>query len=424
MPENTQEQLAEELRNEPGLGDRPRGKWTPEMEEQVERERQRNVLAATIAGLSWGKQMTPVVRRAFAAYCARYDVDPITEMDNLGGVPYVNADWYKRKLGELIVRGIVRDYTLEHIQADARLEKMMRDPDLTPEMREVARKRWFDNTMKRIEQNAPEEAEAVCVCTIFLASGAKAIGCKWAGGGTSVKQFRHGGGKEPNPIAEANPTLSVESMSIRRALSQLVSHVTGERLVAIIPDVTGMNEELKGLQEVVVPAPEAPAAPEPLYRAIAPGGYDNDATMLADAIRKRGGTPTEVMSAPSAPVPPKHMFVGADQDPYGFDTEAELNALESVEAPSTPASRERRPAPAGAVEELAARPIPNATEFIDGEEVATGPAVGAPAPDLFGGESAVEPTGLDATECESCGRLIRRGHPDDHDAKCDGYVAP
>jgi hypothetical protein len=59
-------------------------------------------------------------------------------------------------------------------------------------------------------------------------------------------QPRHGGGQAPNPIAENNPTLSVESQSIRRALRQLISHITGSRVT--LPNVDAMADELGNLQ--------------------------------------------------------------------------------------------------------------------------------------------------------------------------------
>lgn len=413
--DQTQEGLAEEIAEEPSVTHK-RKALPPEMEQQIELQRQQNVLAATIAGLSWGRQMHPAVRRAFAAYCAKYDVDPITEMDNLGGQPYVNADWYKRKLGELIVRGIVRDYTLEHVQADPRLRKIFDDPAVPQEMRDEARRRWFHNAMKRVEHNAPEEAEAICVCTIHLPNGTKAIGCKWGGGGTSVMQPRHGGGAAPNPIVESNPTLSVESQSIRRALSQLLSHVSGQRISAMeFPVLEEMNAELRDLQTEVKDTPRPAPAPDPGFKAIAAGGYGEDAAELAERIRQsHEQRDRELVTTPQAARERGLKVLSSIEDPYGLEP-ADRASDESVDAGDSP--KVPTPAPVSDI------PPRVSGVFADGREVTRGPEPSAPATDLFGSETAVEPTGLDAIECEECGRMIRKGHPEDHGLKCIGHPA-
>lgn len=415
MPDTTDETLANELKNEPALQDRPRNKLPPDMEREIEERRQRNVLAATIAGLSWGKNMTPVVRRAFADYCERFDVDPITEMDNLGGQPYVNADWYKRKLGELIVRGIVKDYKLEHIQADPRLEKIFRDESFPQEMRDEARRRWFENAMRRVEQNAPEEAEAICVCTITLPNGTTAVGCKWAGNKTSVWQPRHGGGGAPNPIAEMNPTLSVESMSIRRALSQLLSHISGQRISGLTwARLDEMSDELDDLQRVAVreaPAPTDPPAPDPGKRALSSGNYDEDAAALGERIKQSHGdrVPVEVASTPA----PLSAFAHLRDmpDPYGLDDPHEVNL--TTRGPEGPTMAQTPPEATDVGDE-------NDDES-DERPAALDPAPGPPATDLFGSETPVEPTSLDVIRCELCENDIRKGHPEDHAEWCDGY---
>jgi len=192
-----------------------------------------NMVASTITSLTWGRDMPEVVRRAFAEYCRRYDIDPVTEMNNLGGTPYVNADWFKRKLGELRMARVITAVRLEHIHADPRLDALRQDASVPEEIRAEASRRWFDAVFKRIQHNAPETAAAICLCTIVLADGSTITGCKWAGNGTSVKQPRHGGGSAPNPITENNATASVESGAIRRAAIQLFSHLSGHRADAI-----------------------------------------------------------------------------------------------------------------------------------------------------------------------------------------------
>ena len=155
-----------------------------EAAQEIELARITNLIAAAITSVSWGSAMSTPMRRAYAEYCRRYDVDPVTEMDNLGGTPYINADWFKRKLGELRMAGIVKDVVLEHIHADPRLDALRKDEHAPEEIRAEANRRWYDALFKRVKHNAPEKAEAICVCTITLVNGGGAdrrlqVGGEW-----------------------------------------------------------------------------------------------------------------------------------------------------------------------------------------------------------------------------------------------------
>jgi len=225
-----------------------------------------NTVASMIVSTTWGKDMPDPMRRAYAEYCRRYDVDPVTEMDNLGGTPYVNADWFKRKLGELRMAGIIKAVRLEHIHADRRLDALRKDESAPEEIRAEASRQWFDAVFKRVKHNAPETATAICVCTIVLADGSEIVGCKWAGNGTSTQQSRRGGGFGPNPIAESNPVLTVESGAIRRAAIQLFSHLTGQQHRTPAPDPASMRTDYKRIAKGVM-SDESVARVEATYAA-------------------------------------------------------------------------------------------------------------------------------------------------------------
>jgi hypothetical protein len=416
------EELGKELENEPGLKDRPRNQLPPEMEREIEERRQQNVLAATIAGLSWGKNMTPIVRRAFADYCARFDVDPITEMDNLGGTPYVNSEWYRRKLGELIILGIVKDYTIEHIHADPRLRRLMEDEKVPAQVRLDAQVEWYRLQRLRIQYNAPEQAEAIAVCRIFLPNGTVAEGCKWAGGGTSIRQPRHGGGNAPNPITEMNPALSVESSSVRRAMSKIISHVSGQRVTLLKWATPEAKAELAELQKTAATTSEtkeaAPPADTPLRQlsAQSDGGYGiADTAEIERRINESRARAEGGERVKARPAPLGFDVLSAQADPYGMGEQEDDTEFQR---------RVRGDRPVAVVEPpVVAAPKPATSATLDaGREVTTGPGPSAPTPDLFGGTSAAEPTALDAVECESCFKMIRTGHPEDHDPKCEGYT--
>lgn len=250
-----------------------------EVRQQLELRRMMNQVASAIANLSWGKALDVPTRRAIAEYCHKYGVDPLTEVDILGGNLYINADYWKRRMGELRQQGIIADFRLDHIHRDERLEKIMNDTNAPAEYRRKATDEWYRTQFERARHNVPEQAAAACVCYIWLAVGGHPVeGCKWGGNDTSVMQPRSGGGSSPNPIVENNPELSVESQSIRRAMVMVASHLPA-----------------------VLPNPEAMAADAKLLAASIDDAKARDAAI--DAAQPKGFTP----------------IPGTAADPYALD---------------------------------------------------------------------------------------------------------
>lgn len=365
----------------------------PDALRDIELNRQYVAVVAAMSSLSWGQGLTPGIRRSIAEWCRRHDVDPMTELDVLGGNFYVNAEWYLRKLGELRRQGVVADFWLEHIHADARLKALIDDASTPEDIRERARRTWTDMMFKRIEHNAPEAAEAVCVAYIVLPDGGHPVkGCKWGGNGTSIKQPRRGEGTAPNPIVENNAALSVESQAIRRAVRQVASAVEQMRALERAEDeLEQISERLEANREHIDKTNErleleAKAPP----RALASGEFVG----YTQPRREMEAVPREAAVA-----------------------EAQRAALEP-----DPYTGERRPAPA---------PGPNAVErALEGSaepnrlgtlEVLSGPRAGETL-EIFTGEA---PAGAArATECGECERPIRRGHPEDHKPSCSKYGDP
>jgi hypothetical protein len=94
---------------------------------QVEQERQ---FLAEVTKLTWGKTLSAEGARALAAWGQEADVDPLTEIDILGGSKvYVNANWYLRQLGRLVSVGAVEYAYYEMIHDDPRIEKDMASAD-------------------------------------------------------------------------------------------------------------------------------------------------------------------------------------------------------------------------------------------------------------------------------------------------------
>lgn len=227
------------------LGNKPMVELTIAQQQALELRRTANFMAAAIANLSWGKNLDERTRRAIADFGHRYGIDPITEIDLLGGGLYVNSEYYLRRLGELRQQGVVKDFWLDHINADDRLIKLFMDEAAPKDVRERARAEHYRRVDERIRHNAPEQADAICVCNIVLASGGHPVqGVKWGGNGTSVMQPKGGGGSAPNPVVEANPELSVESQSVRRAMRQVASYIP-----AMAAHFATMDVELKDLSD-------------------------------------------------------------------------------------------------------------------------------------------------------------------------------
>lgn len=224
----------------------PIGKLPAHLEAGLELVRQHGQVSAALAAMTWGKGMTAITRRAVSSYCERWGLDPLTELDILGGNFYITSEFYIRKLGELREAGRVVDFWLEHIHNDERIGYTFRQDEHAPaDVKEEARRLWYRNMLKRAEFNVPEAAGAACVCYIKLpGDGHLVAAAKWGGNGTSVLQPKRGGGKSPNPVVEDNPELAVESQAIRRAMRCVTSHVTGGLMLnQIEAELTLLNEE-------------------------------------------------------------------------------------------------------------------------------------------------------------------------------------
>src|ERR1044071_8511067 len=86
--------------------DRPAiGKLPPAIQAALELRKMQNLVAPQVAGLNWGKNLDRATARAVADWCHRNDVEPLTEVEVLGGKVYRNAAWHLRKPGELIEAG-------------------------------------------------------------------------------------------------------------------------------------------------------------------------------------------------------------------------------------------------------------------------------------------------------------------------------
>jgi hypothetical protein len=394
----------------PLMSGRPTTAFPAPIAAKIEEQRMLGQIVSALASQTWGQRMTPTLRRATAQYCLAYGIDPLTELDMLGGNPYPNAEFYLRKLGELRIAGIVADYWLDNLTNDPEL-LLKAGSDKVPEtVREWSRGEHWRRWQRRRELGAKEEAEAVCACHIVLATppgvpyGHPIVGWKQGGGGTSIKQPRgrdKGGGSDPNPIVEDenNTALAVESQSARRAVRQLKSHVSTPGMLEVARYFTAVDDGAKDLrQQIEAARPPRPDVPEfsgmqvamsddpytpkslplPTYEQVLGGAGDRGPAGQAEAIARKVEARTE-------PAPIVRGPIGSD--PYA----------EESPKPGTPVRESRRWAPIN-------------VDVFPGSTKRRAPVRGEPTP------------GVEIRVCDQCGREVN--DPSDHDPECAQYADP
>lgn len=232
--------------------------------------------AAVVAGLTWGSQLKSDTAYAVARWCQSRDIDPITELEVLGGKPLPNARWWLRKIGEI---GEAVEYVREDlIHADPRLEALALAGDEWATSESIRRQR------ERIRYGAPEEAAATCVVRIKLRSMADEVsGVQFAGGGTGRKIGSGGAirkGQDADPIGETFPVESATTRAYGKAARVLAGFFPklGAAFKAAEDDeglAHQVAEETRAASEVVVgvrsvqqptdpyATPSAPSPPSP-----------------------------------------------------------------------------------------------------------------------------------------------------------------
>jgi hypothetical protein len=197
---------------------------------QIELRRQRSAIAARLAGTNWGKGLDVQTRMAVADWAQRHGVDATTEIEVLGGNLYLKAQFYLNRLATLVERGVVEYAYSDHVAHDERLAAIATD-EMAPEgFRKQAQTELYRRKLVRIEYGAPENARAVVVFRIKMATvPVQFTGCKWTGTGRKAKVR----GVEQNyfadPIGEEFPVETAETRAARRAMRLLVNQVPEAR---------------------------------------------------------------------------------------------------------------------------------------------------------------------------------------------------
>lgn len=213
-------------------------------------QREVNEIEKTIEGLQWGtvtaRSLTPHTRYALAEFCRITRANPMTHIDVLGGKPYLNSTYwsdlvnqhplfhhYEQRDLSLSVETALRERAhglrnvAQDLQGEDRARRVAKALDLEEEADEIAaaRSRWspppnmtvvIETTIWRFMNQAPMAAIGRGEVEEFEKYLIHVSECNWAGG------------KEKDPVGNANPGLTARTRSFRRAAVKAFSAWTSQ----------------------------------------------------------------------------------------------------------------------------------------------------------------------------------------------------
>src|SRR5574338_1108618 len=216
-----QEKVFMTTTKEPGTAvERARPHLTPEMQARIEERRLQSAMVQKIRGATWGQQWDANTIAAVATWARENDVDPITEIDVLGGNIYLKARHYERKLAGLIGAQQIEYARKDWVHVDKRLEKLADAGD------EDAKRESRRRLNERIKYNLSDEADAACVYRIKHRLMDQEV--------TGAKE--HVPGKRKDPVGDNMPMETVETRALRRAMLQLKEALPGVRVATTNDD--------------------------------------------------------------------------------------------------------------------------------------------------------------------------------------------
>lgn len=184
----------------------------PEAQRMIDERQTRNLVAAKIAGMSWGKDLDMIARRALADWGTSHGVDVTTEIFILGARIYKNADYYINRAQPYVRAGLIAlDY--RYVNVDKRLDALVNSDD--PEQAADAKRELHERIMLRIKYNVPESAQSSVLFTVrFPKTGESFTAAKWCGGGT----------RKGDPVGDGNPEATAMTRACRKALKMAVGY--------------------------------------------------------------------------------------------------------------------------------------------------------------------------------------------------------
>jgi len=203
-----------------------------EAQRLVDERQTRNLVAAKIAGMSWGKDLDIVARRALADWGQQHGVDVATEIHILGGRIYKSADFFLNRAQPYVRAGKLA-YSYRYINVDKRLDDLARQGNAD------AQKELDERAMLRIQFNAPEAAHStVLFITRIPQSGESFAAVKFCGGGT----------RKGDPVGDSNPESTALTRAARKSLRMVVGY---EPELAIAFGEGDAEDDVVDIEEVI-----------------------------------------------------------------------------------------------------------------------------------------------------------------------------
>ena len=154
---------------------------------------------AAIAGLSWGVDLSPVMRAEVARYALEQGTDPVRHWTIMGGKLYDVAELW---MDLVAAQDDYDGFTKKFLHADKRLT------DEQNQEREALRG----------EHGVPEDVPAACLITIYRTGKMPFEGVNWAGSYEVAKLAKTGQpGTHRDPIGDENPTKTALTRAFRKA---------------------------------------------------------------------------------------------------------------------------------------------------------------------------------------------------------------
>ena len=179
-----------------------------DIQRALDERKTRNLVAAKIAGMSWGGALDLEARRALADWGQQHGVDVTTEIHILGNRIYKNAEYYINRAQKYVRAGLIA-YSYRYINIDKRLDELAKAGNAE------AKKEIDERQMLRIQFNAPEGAHSTALFVVrFPQTGESFAAVKWCGGGV----------RKGDPVGDGNPEATSMTRAARKALRMAVGY--------------------------------------------------------------------------------------------------------------------------------------------------------------------------------------------------------
>lgn len=166
-----------------------------------------------IRNKSWGKDLPERTLKSVVLWCEKRGLDAATEVDILGGNIYIKADYYLRRLAQMIGDDRVEYAYPDHVHEDPRLLELASNTKAPADIRENATREYYRRAMERSKYNLSDRATAAVVYRVKVKGMTEeVVGAKQCGGGV----------RKGDPVGDDRPVETAETRAARRACRQVI----------------------------------------------------------------------------------------------------------------------------------------------------------------------------------------------------------